>query len=239
MRYLEEIKEMESANIDTNLVKFIPIKNRRNCPVFIRKYKNITSPTQLNEIANQSFRIEEINTQNAYKLIDQFNIFSVDAFLASHKQLMSNLLNNAGEFRKGNMNMMSGKKLSHAAPPAPFVPSMISTLFDFLNNTQECSLIKSCVLYNQIGRVHPFSDGNGRIQRYWLIKSLMKVNPVFYYLPIERILKLNNDKHIHALRLSDISDDATPLIEMMLETVIYQGLKALFETTIKSSACKV
>lgn len=230
MLYLEEIKEMGSGNKNANLVKYIPIKNRRACPVFLKKYKNITSPTQLNEIANQRFRIEEINTQNAYKMIDQFNILSVDAFLASHKQFMSNLLNNAGEYRKLNMNIRFRKKSICTAPAAIFVPSMISTLFNFLNNTEECLIIKSCLLYNQIGRVHPFSDGNGRIQRYWLLKSLMEVNPIFYYLPIEKILKQNHIKHFQALRLSDISDDATPIIEMMLETVIYQGLKSLFET---------
>jgi len=235
MLYLEEVKEMESSNTNANLVKYIPIKNRRECPLFIKKYKNITSPTQLNEIANQRFRIEEINTQNAYKMIDQFNILSVDVFLASHKQFMSNLLNNAGEYRKLNMNIRFGKKPSHAAPAAIFVPSMISTLFNFLNNTEECLIIKSCILYNQIGRVHPFVDGNGRLQRYWLLKSLMKVSPIFYYLPLERILKQNKNKHIHAYRLAEISNDASPIIEMMLETVIYQGLKSLFETKAKSA----
>ncbi|NQY88453.1 MAG: Fic family protein [Colwellia sp.] len=239
MLYLEEIKEMASGSTNANLIKYIPIKNRRECPVFIEKHKNITSPTQLNEIANQRFRIEEINTQNAYKLIDQSNILSVDAFLASHKQFMSNLLNNAGEYRKADMNIRFRKKSIYTAPPAIFIPAMISTLFNFLNNTEECLIIKSCVLYNQIGLVHPFSDGNGRVQRYWFLKSLMEVNPIFYYLPIERILKQNHIKHIQALRLSNISDDATPIIEMMLETVIYQGLKSLFETKAYATTCKV
>jgi len=230
IQYLEEIKETETGNTHANLVKYIPIKNRLKSPSFIKKYKNITSPTQLNEIANQRFRIEEINTQKAYNLIDQVNNLSVDTFLASHKLLMSNLLSSPGEYRKTSMDIRVGKKLSHAAPPAIFVPSMISKLFDSFNNTQECLFIKSCVLYNQIGRIHPFLDGNGRIQRYWFIKSLMEVNPIFYYLPIERILKQNHKKHFQALRLSDTSDDATPIIEMMIETVIYQGLKSLFET---------
>ncbi len=234
MSYLEEIKEIETGNTNANLVKFIPVKNRRYSPSFIEKYKHVTSPTQLNEIANHRFRIEEINTQNVYRLIDQYNILSVDAFLASHKQFMNNLINDAGEYRKVDMNIMSSNKLIRVAPPAPFIPSMISTLFDFINNSQECLIIKSCILYNQIGRVHPFVDGNGRVQRYWLLKSLMKVSPIFYYLPLERILKQNKNKHIHAYRLSEISNDASPIIEMMLETVIYQGLKSLFETKAKS-----
>jgi len=183
MLYLEEIKEMASGSTNANLVKYIPIKNRRECPVFIEKYKNIASPTQLNEIANQRFRIEEINTQNAYKLIDQSNILSVDAFLASHKQFMSNLLNNAGEYRKADMNIRFRKKSIYTAPPAIFIPSMISTLFNFLNNTEECLIIKSCVLYNQIGLVHPFSDGNGRLSRIMMNAELTANNEMKIIIP--------------------------------------------------------
>jgi len=89
-------------------------------------------------------------------------------------------------------------------------------LFNYLKNSEEIELIKSCVFHYEMEFIHPFLDGNGRMGRLWQTLILMEKYPVFEYLPFETIISKDQEKYYKALSESDKSGNSTKFIEYML-----------------------
>jgi len=101
----------------------------------------------------------------AYGELENYRFDSLEDLLKAHKTLMKGILKNAGSFRSVNVGVGSGNEVSHIAPQPTFVPQLMGELFDWLKNSDEHPLIKSCVFHYEFEFIHPFSDGNGRIGR--------------------------------------------------------------------------
>jgi Fic family protein len=67
--------------------------------------------------------------------------------------------------------------------------------------------------------IHPFEDGNGRMGRFWQTLLLMKVNPIFEYVPIEETIKNNQEQYYKTLADADDTGKSTIFIEFMLEAI--------------------
>ncbi len=102
-------------------------------------------------------------------------------------------------------------------------------LFDYLKTDKDILLIKSCVFHYEFEFIHPFLDGNGRMGRLWQTLILMQKYPVFEFLPVESLIKENQEEYYKALSQSDKSGHFTPFIEFMLN-IIFQALENLLKT---------
>ena len=60
---------------------------------------------------------------------------------------------------------MEGSHVIHMAPPADRVPALMGDLFHWLATSDAHPLIASSILLYELGFIHPFADGNGRIGR--------------------------------------------------------------------------
>lgn len=60
---------------------------------------------------------------------------------------------------------MKGSKVEHVAPPYENVPYLMKDLFEYVQDCEELTLIKSCVFHYEMEFIHPFLDGNGRMGR--------------------------------------------------------------------------
>lgn len=172
---------------------------------------------------------EVTNAAQAYDLMFQLNPNSIDDLLKAHRILMNGLIKENGRFRDGNVGIYEGEAVVHIAPPAKFVPRLIGDLFSWYQNSPLTPLIKSAVFHYEFEFIHPFADGNGRLGRMWHTLLLGQWADVFYWLPIEELIKERQADYYRALGESDQRADSTVFIETILE-IIQDSLRGLQDT---------
>jgi Fic family protein len=166
-----------------------------------------------------------------YDAIGTFNSLHSTDLLKAHGILMNHLVEERGCWRSGNVGIFKGSALTHMAPPSHRVPSLMKDLFTFLKKNSEVSwLIKACIFHYEFEFIHPFVDGNGRMGRLWQQLLLMKEDPVFEFIPVEVLIKNNQDRYYEVLSKSDHLGASTPFIEFSL-TLIHEALIEYQATT--------
>ena len=170
--------------------------------------------------------LEVLNAIKVYENLKEFNFLSDKSFLKAHLQLMKGLIESAGKYRKQGVGIVKGTKVEHVAPPYEHVPHLMKNLFDYLKDSDDLILIKSCVFHYEMEFIHPFLDGNGRMGRLWQTLILLTEYPVFEFLPFETLISKTQDEYYKSLALSDKSGKSTYFIEYMLG-VIEKSLESL------------
>ena len=89
-------------------------------------------------------------------------------------------------------------------------------------------LILSSIFHYEVEFIHPFKDGNGRMGRLWQSVLLASWNPIFEFLPIESLIRQNQDKYYTVLGECDKKGDSTLFIDFML-SIILATLQEYFE----------
>jgi len=163
--------------------------------------------------------VEVLNAIKVYEKLETLKFNSNKSFLKAHQLLMNGLIDNAGKYRTKGVGIVKGDKVEHIAPPAENVPFLMNDLFEYLNDPEELTVIKSCVFHYEMEFIHPFIDGNGRMGRLWQSLILMKEYPVFEFIPFENIIHKTQSEYYQTLSQSDKSGSSTPFIEYMLGVV--------------------
>ena len=176
--------------------------------------------------------IEEVhNAFNAYEKLSEINPYSIDDLLKIHDIMMNGLVKEAGRLRSGQVGVYNQDgKVVHLAPPADFVPQQLGQLFDWVKNSNANMLIKSSVFHYEFEFIHPFNDGNGRTGRLWQTALLASWKPIFAWIPIESIIKDNQEDYYNAITLSTSQGKSNIFIEFMLD-VINKAIKDIITDT--------
>lgn len=170
--------------------------------------------------------LEVLNAIKVYEKLEEYKFLSVKNFQKAHYELMNGLIDSAGKYRKQGVGIVKGTKVEHIAPPHENVPHLMKDLFEYLKDSNELTLIKSCVFHYEMEFIHPFIDGNGRMGRLWQTLILMSEYPIFEFLPFETLISQTQDDYYKSLSLSDKSGKSTYFIEYML-SVIDKSLESL------------
>ena len=170
--------------------------------------------------------LEVLNAIKVYEKLDKYDFLSEKSFLKAHQVLMTGLISDAGKYRKQGVGIVKGTKLEHVAPPYKNVPFLMKDLFKYLKDSDELTLIRSCVFHYEMEFIHPFLDGNGRMGRLWQTLILMSEYPVFEFLPFETIISKTQKEYYKSLAMSDKLGKSTSFIEYMLR-VIDQSLESI------------
>jgi Fic family protein len=173
---------------------------------------------------------EVLNAINVYQRLNSFNPTISISFLKAHEMLMNGLISDNGKYRTSGVGIVSVNQMAHMAPPSEIVPYLMNDLFDFLKESNEIALIKSCVFHYEMEFIHPFMDGNGRMGRLWQTLLLMQDYPVFEFIPFENIIHKTQNEYYQALSASDKLGASTPFIEYMLQ-VINNALHIMLESS--------
>jgi Fic family protein len=194
---------------------------------------NTLSPEQITDIINgkrvlgSPREIKEVqNAYDTYEKILTFNPFTVNDFLKAHKLMTNGLVNEAGNFRSGNVGVFSGTKVIHLGANPRFMHSLVKDLFDWTKNSDVHWLVKSSVVHFEIEFIHPFADGNGRMGRLWQTLLLGKWHELFAWIPTETLVYENQQEYYRVLGNAEKTANSTEFIEFMLD-IILKTLKEL------------
>ena len=160
------------------------------------------------------------NANLAYKEIKNINPYEINDLLRIHGIMMKGLVGEAGQLRTGQVGVFNEQgKVIHLAPPAEFVSSQLEQLFDWLKTSSVNMLIKSSVFHYEFEFIHPFRDGNGRMGRLWQTALLSSWKPIFAWIPIESIIKDNQEEYYNAITLSTSQAKSNIFILFMLNVI--------------------
>ena len=238
--------------------KFSSMNNLSSQPLLRRKNQiksihsslaienNQLSESQVKDLINGKLVIgpqkDILEVQNAikvYEKIQDIDPYTQKDLLKYHKLLMTSLVPDEGSYRKGQVDVFDDEKAIFMAPPADRVPSLMNNLYDYLNNYDENIFIKSCVFHYEFEFIHPFSDGNGRMGRLFQTCLLAKEEELFYYLPVESIIKKKQQTYYDAISSSNLEGLSNVFIEFMLDAIIETMNETLKHSYIEKGSLSI
>lgn len=173
-------------------------------------------------VLGEQKEIQEVkNAYEAYEMLSVINPFDLSDLKKLHSVMTKYLVDESGEFRKGEEGVFSGDRCIFMAPPASLVPELMEQLFSFMNEQRNevHPLIMSAVFHYEFVFIHPFSDGNGRMARLWHTALLYNWKPIFEYIPIESQIEKFQEDYYEAIAKCHINGDSNFFIEFMLEQI--------------------
>ena len=189
---------------------------------------NSLSLNQVRDVINgktvlgEKREIQEVkNAYNAYDKISQIDVYSIRGLKQYHGIMTKYIVEESGEFRRGEEGVFNGEECIFMAPPAKFVPQLMEQLFAWMREAQENvhPLILSSVFHYEFVFIHPFSDGNGRMARLWHTAILSKWKPIFEYIPIESQIEKFQDDYYAAIAKCHVEGESTFFIEFILSQI--------------------
>lgn len=173
-------------------------------------------------VIGEQKEIQEVkNAYAAYEQIGKFDIYRVADLKRMHGVMTKYLVNESGEFRRGEEGVFNGDKCIFMAPPAKFVPEQTESLFSWMKSVKGKvhPLITAAVFHYEFVFIHPFADGNGRMARLWHTAILSEWNPIFEFIPIESQIEKFQDGYYNAIAKCHVDGSSTAFIEFILEQI--------------------
>lgn len=139
-------------------------------------------------VIGEQKEIQEVkNAYVAYEKISEINPYSIKDLKRFHGIMTKYIVEESGDFRRGQEGVFNGEQCIFMSPPAQMVPQLMEQLFDWLKKSQGevHPLILSSIFHYEFVFIHPFSDSNGRRVRLWHTAILSKWKPIFEYIPLE------------------------------------------------------
>ncbi len=163
--------------------------------------------------------IQEVkNANELYEHIKEYDWKSENDLLKAHTILMKYFEDDNGYYRNHGEGVKKGNKIIYSAPQSILVPSLMKNLFKFINDNEKKihPLILSAIFHYYFVYIHPFSDGNGRIARFWITLILTNWNSKFEFIPIEEEIYLRKEEYYELISQCHINGNANIFIDFLL-----------------------
>jgi Fic family protein len=173
-------------------------------------------------VLGEQKEIQEVkNAYAAYEKLTQIDPCSIPDLKRYHGLMTKYIVEESGEFRRGEEGVFSGDQCIFMAPPARFVPQLMDDLFAWMKKAQNSvhPLILGSVFHYEFVFIHPFSDGNGRMARLWHTAILSKWKSIFEYIPIESQIEKFQDEYYQAIAKCHVDGESTAFITFMLSQI--------------------
>lgn len=232
LNYVSEImKKVGEANYFESLNRYPELRRKtriKSIHSSLAIENNQLSLFQVEDVINgkpvigEQKDIQEVkNAYEAYEQIDKINPYSVEDLKKIHKTLTFLIEKDAGKFRNHGECVRDGERIIFVAPPENMVNPLMNQLFDWMRKSKETvnPLILSCIFHYEFVFIHPFHDGNGRTARLWQTAILSHWEKAFTYLPIESMIKKNQEEYYTAIQNCNNVGKPNEFIEFMLKII--------------------
>lgn len=164
------------------------------------------------EKSKDKAKVEVFNLLKGYKYIFGKKIsrtLSVEAIKKIHHLVMNNLISDAGYFRQGPGAIFNQSGVAiYLAPPHIEVKKLMKELVVLINNLEQPTPVKAAIGHFLLEKIHPFTDGNGRVGR--LLSSYIMNNGGFGFkgmVSVEEAINQKRDEYYEALTpFKNVSD---------------------------------
>lgn len=234
---VDEETEKLLKNIDIKLYNIkISDKQKRKSMVTKSKVRSIHSSlaieanslslfdveniSQHKQIIGKRDEIQEVkNAIEAYDKINNFNYKSEDDFIKVHQLMMKYFDDDNGGYRNHGEGVEKEGVLIYTAPESILVPNLMNSLFKYINESKLNIMILSAIFHYYFVSIHPFSDGNGRLARYWVSLMLINYNSNFEFIPIEEEMYLNHEEYYSSIAQCHVNGNANVFIKFILNII--------------------
>ena len=232
----EEMNELLS-NIDSKLNDIkVTDKQKRKYMVTKSKVRSIHSSLAIEANSLSLFDVENIlehkqiigkrdeiqevkNAIEAYNKINNYDYKSEKDFIETHGVMMKYFDEDNGNYRNHGEGVEKDGKVIYMAPESILVPSLMKSLFEYINNSELNIILLSAIFHYYFVAIHPFSDGNGRLARYWVSLMLINYNEIFEFIPIEEEMYLNHEEYYSSITQCHVNGNANIFIKFLLKTI--------------------
>ena len=243
----EEMNELlNNINLKLNDIK-ITDKQKRKYMITKSKVRSIHSSLAIEANSLSLFDVENIlehkqiigkrdeiqevkNAIEAYDKINNYDYKSEKDFIEVHGLMMKYFDEDNGGYRNHGEGVEKNGKVIYMAPESLLVPSLMKSLFEFIKNSDMNIILLSAIFHYYFVAIHPFSDGNGRLARYWVSLMLINYNRDFEFIPIEEEMYLNREEYYSSIAQCHVNGNANVFIKFLLKTI-----NSSLDKVIKSS----
>ena len=243
----EEMNELlNNINLKLNDIK-ITDKQKRKYMITKSKVRSIHSSLAIEANSLSLFDVENIsehkqiigkrdeiqevkNAIEAYDKINDYDYKSEKDFIEVHGLMMKYFDEDNGGYRNHGEGVEKDGKVIYMAPESLLVPSLMKSLFEFIKNSDMNIILLSAIFHYYFVAIHPFSDGNGRLARYWVSLMLINYNRDFEFIPIEEEMYLNREEYYSSIAQCHVNGNANVFIKFLLKTI-----NSSLDKVIKSS----
>lgn len=232
LNYVSDImKKIGEANYFESLNRYPELRRKtriRSIHSSLAIENNQLSLFQVEDVINgkkvigEQKDIQEVkNAYKAYEQIDKMNPYSVEDLKKIHGILTFLIEKDSGKFRNHGEAVYDGDVEIFMAPSHKMVPTLMDNLFNWMieNKDKVNPLILSSVFHYEFVFIHPFGDGNGRTARIWQTAILANWEKAFTYLPIESMIKKNQNEYYKVIDNCNKAGNSTEFIEFMLKMI--------------------
>ena len=173
-------------------------------------------------VLGEQKEIQEVkNAYAAYEKFSEIDPYNIRDLKRFHSIMTKYVVEESGDFRRGEEGVFNGDQCIFMAPPARLVPQLMDSLFNWMKeaNNSVHPLILSSIFHYEFVFIHPFPDGNGRMARLWHTAILSKWKPVFEYIPIESQIEKFQDEYYDAIAKCHADGESTLFIEFILSQI--------------------
>ena len=172
------------------------------------------------QVFGKKDEVQEVkNAIEAYNHINYYNYKSENDLLKVHQLLMKYFDEDNGNYRNHGEGVKRKDEIIYMAPESILVPSLMRSLFEYINNSDLNIIILSAIFHYYFVTIHPFSDGNGRCARFWVTLMLISYDKSFEFIPLEEEIYLNQEKYYSSIAECHNNGNANVFIKFILETI--------------------
>lgn len=164
--------------------------------------------------------VQEVkNAIEAYNHINDYNYKSENDLLKVHQLMVKYFDEDNGSYRNHGEGVKRRNEIIYMAPESVLVPSLMKSLFEYINNSDINIIILSAIFHYYFVAIHPFSDGNGRCARFWVTLMLINYDKSFEFIPLEEEIYLNQEEYYSSIQECHNNGNANVFIKFILKTI--------------------